>query len=319
MRSILRAAGTVNHNRPGVSRVCSGPWKILRHSAFVALLGLSVYGCNRNPSRATLLAALVIGLSLATWAGRRQPPRLPTRIRGEVGVMAKRQGQGRDHEPRAPSEVRQGSRGDPGWPWQSGGRASRGTSSSTHPRKSSTRSSTISRSELQKIIMLELNTAGEQFKSMVPKSAGGSGAPGKPGKPPPKMTKTGTSDKVAGYACDNWDVTEEAKKVATLCIADQSSSWFRLPLTGIPTEYAWALELLDGKHFPMRGVGYENGAEAGRVEVTKLEKKPLAASLFELPPSYKVIDAMTFVSGMMRGFGGMPGGMPAGLPTKKPK
>ena len=66
-------------------------------------------------------------------------------------------------------------------------------------------------------------------------------------------------------------------------------------------------------------MGYENGAEAGRVEMTKLEKKPLAASLFELPPSYKVIDAMTYFSGMMRGFGAMPGGMPAGLPTKKPK
>ncbi len=173
----------------------------------------------------------------------------------------------------------------------------------------------------KQVIVLDLNTAGEQFKSFAPKGAGGPAGPNKATKPPPKMTKNGTTDKVAGYTCDNWDVTQDTKKVATLCIADQSNSWFHLPLTGIPTEYAWALELLDGKHFPMRAVGYENGAEEGRVEVTRLDKKPLAAALFEIPPGYKVIDAMAYLQQMMRGLGAMPGGVPgaAGLPAKKAK
>jgi hypothetical protein len=175
----------------------------------------------------------------------------------------------------------------------------------------------------KQVIVVDLNTAGEQFKSMVPKAPSGPSASNKPSKPPPKVTKTGTSDKVAGYACDNWEVTEETKKVATLCVTDQSNSWFHLPLTGIPTEYAWTLELLDGKHFPMRAIGYENGAESGRVEVTKMEKKPMAAALFEIPAGYKVIDAMTYVQQMMRGVGAMPGSAPgvglAGLPPKKPK
>jgi hypothetical protein len=167
----------------------------------------------------------------------------------------------------------------------------------------------------KKVIVLDLNTAGEQFKSMAPKTPGSSGgSAGKPSKPPPKLTKTGTTDKVAGYSCDNWDVTDEAKKVATLCIADQSNSWFHLPLTGIPTEYAWALELLDGKHFPMRAISYENGAEDGRVEVTKLEKKPMAATLFDMPAGYQVIDAMTYLGGMMRGLGAMPGAPPGAPP-----
>src|SRR5262249_35031130 len=152
-------------------------------------------------------------------------------------------------------------------------------------------------------IVVDLNTVGEQFKSMVPQHppSGPAGKDNKPSKPPPKLTKNGTTDKIAGYSCDNWDVTEEAQKIATLCIADQSNSWFRLPLTGIPTEYAWALELLDGKHFPMRAIGYKAGAEEGRIEVTKFEKKPMAATLFEIPAGYKVTDVQSMMQQMMGG------------------
>jgi hypothetical protein len=175
--------------------------------------------------------------------------------------------------------------------------------------------------QLQKTaIVIDLNTIGDQFKSMVPHTPSAPGAKDKPSKPPPKLTKTGTTDKIAGYACDNWDVTEESKKVATMCIADQSNSWFHLPLTGIPTEYAWALELLDGKHFPMRFVGYEkDGSEGGRVEVTKFEKKPMAATLFDIPAGYKVTDIQSLMQQMMsgRGMAAMPAGAPPGSVAPK--
>jgi len=157
---------------------------------------------------------------------------------------------------------------------------------------------------------------------MAPHTPGAPSAKDKPSKPPPKVTKNGTSDKIAGYACDNWDITEESRKMGTMCIADQSNSWFHLPTTGIPTEYAWALELLDGKHFPMRFIGYEkDGSEGGRVEVTKFEKKPIAASLFEIPAGYKVTDVQSLMQQMMsgHGLGAVPAGVPGSALPKKHK
>jgi hypothetical protein len=160
--------------------------------------------------------------------------------------------------------------------------------------------------EQKQIVVVDLNAMGEQLKSFgagMPKGTKASGDKHEPSKPPPKVTKTGVTDKVAGFSCENWEVAEESRKVATLCITDQSASWFRLPLTGIPTEYAWALELMDGKHFPVRMIGYDSktGAEQGRVELTKLEKKTLAASLFDMPAGYKVVD----VGSMLAQLGGM--------------
>jgi len=168
--------------------------------------------------------------------------------------------------------------------------------------------------QLQKTaIVVDLNTIGEQFKSMVPHAPVAAAKDNKPTKPPPKLAKNGTTDKIAGYSCDNWDVTEESKKVATLCIADQSNSWFHIPTLGFPTEYAWALELLDGKHLPMRMIAYgKDGTEEGRVEMTKFEKKAVAASLFDVPAGYKVTDVQSLMQQMMGGHH-MPA-MPAGAP-----
>ena len=181
--------------------------------------------------------------------------------------------------------------------------------------------------EQKQIIVVDLNKLGDQFKSFgqgLPKTPHGDKGDS-PSKPPPKITKTGIMDKVAGIACENWEVAEESRKVATLCISDQSASWFHLPITGIPTEYAWTLELLDGKHFPLRFIGYDKktGAEDGRVELTKFEKKTIAPTVFDMPPGYKVMD-VSQMFGQLAGAGapGAPpfGGVPAGVrPAKKPK
>lgn len=175
--------------------------------------------------------------------------------------------------------------------------------------------------EQKQIVVVDLNKAGEELKSFaagLPKT--GKGALGEsPTKPPPKVTKTGIIDKVADIPCQNWDVTDESHKVATLCIADQGAPWFHLPVPGIPSEYAWTQELMDGKHFPLRMIAYDKtGAEQGRAELTKLENKPLAEVLFEMPAGYKVVD----LGAMMSQLGGMqgmpqPGRIPGQIPKKQ--
>jgi hypothetical protein len=183
----------------------------------------------------------------------------------------------------------------------------------------------------KQIVVIDLNKAGEQFKSFgegLPKGPQGPHGKSEPSKPPPKVTKTGVMDKVIGITCENWEVTEESHKMATLCIADQGASWFHLPITGIPTEYAWAMELMDGKHFPLRMIGYDKktGAEEGRVELTKFEKKTLPASLFDMPAGYKVVDMESMFAGLAHqpgmgapgapNFAGLP---PPGVHPKKTK
>ena len=71
------------------------------------------------------------------------------------------------------------------------------------------------------------------------------------------MVKTGKKETVAGYACSDWEVTNADRSKLDLCVAEKGASFFHFPsLAGIPTEHAWALELVDGKHFPLKGVSF---------------------------------------------------------------
>jgi hypothetical protein len=159
-------------------------------------------------------------------------------------------------------------------------------------------------SDVQKqAIVVDLNTSGKALQGFGPPGAHG---PGAPSGPPPKVTKTGKFDTIAGYKCENWDISSDHKE-GTVCVADQGASWLSIPMTGIPTEQAWMLELLDGKHFPLRFVGYakDGTTEESHIEVTKIDKKPLADTLFQVPAGYKTID----LDKMLQGFG-VPGGFP---------
>lgn len=168
-------------------------------------------------------------------------------------------------------------------------------------------------------VVFDLNKTGEQLKSYAPSARSArTGAPAKESKPP-KVTKTGRKDKVAGYVCEDWEIEGDDGK-ATLCVAKQGFSWLQIPLLGAPAEYAWAGELLDGSHLPLRAIVTEkDGKESGRVEITKIEKKALAANLFEIPAGYPQLTVEQMIQKMMGGMGGMggrtPGGRtPGGLP-----
>ncbi len=176
----------------------------------------------------------------------------------------------------------------------------------------------------KQVIVIDLNKVGEQMKGFTPpaRPEHGNAAPSK--ETPPKVTKTGKYDTVAGTKCENWDVASDHRE-GTVCVAEQGFSWLSFPmsaLNGVPTEHLWMAELLDGKHFPLRFVGYgpDGVKETARVEVTKVDKKTLPATDFEVPPTYAVIDIAQMFGGMggmgnmPRGMGGMPGGMPSGYP-----
>lgn len=145
-------------------------------------------------------------------------------------------------------------------------------------------------------IIIDMNKAGDQLKAMAPPHAQ---KPGAPSGPPPKVTKTGKMETVAGFSCENWEIEQDGSK-SVACIAQQGASWFHLPITGIPTEHAWMAELMDGKHFPLRLVSYTKGTttEEARIEVTRIEKKVLAPARFEVPAGYKIVDLAQMMQGM---------------------
>jgi hypothetical protein len=167
----------------------------------------------------------------------------------------------------------------------------------------------------KQVFVLDLNKAGEQLKALAPPSKKEHAPGGGAARTPPKITKTGQMDKIAGYACENWEIADPEKggKVS-ICVADQGASWFQLPAASLPAEYAAMLELVDGKHFPLRFIAYEkDGSEGGRIEVTKIEKKPLAAQMFEIPATYQVVSLEQMMGQLMSGAmrpGALPGGKP---------
>jgi hypothetical protein len=130
---------------------------------------------------------------------------------------------------------------------------------------------------------------------------------------PPKITKTGHTDTIAGYSCEDYDITNADGKRARVCVSETAASWFDVVANAMPGDMMWAKGFLDGRKFPLRVIGFEaTGAEQGRMEVTKLEKKPLADALFVPPPGYRVVDLEQMMKGLM---GGMPPGMmPTGMP-----
>jgi hypothetical protein len=164
-------------------------------------------------------------------------------------------------------------------------------------------------------VLIDLDKLATQAKSF---GGGAAAAHHEPSNAtPPQIEKTGKTDTVAGYQCEIWHVVS-AKSTGDLCIAEQGTSWFHIPLSGVPAEYAWAAEITDGKHFPLRFVASENGVEQGRIEVTSIQKKALPADQFQVPAGYAILNLEQMLGAMLGGMPGMPPGMPgmpAGLPS----
>ena len=122
--------------------------------------------------------------------------------------------------------------------------------------------------EKKQVVVVNLETLSEQMKGLRP--------PGAPPEPenttPAKVTKTGHSDTVAGHTCEDWQVITAKGDKAVVCVANEGAAWFQLPTIGLPKEHAWARELFDGHHLPLRMIGYDKaGAESARLEITMLE------------------------------------------------
>ncbi|HEY6830155.1 MAG TPA: DUF4412 domain-containing protein [Gemmatimonadaceae bacterium] len=117
------------------------------------------------------------------------------------------------------------------------------------------------------------------------------------------IKKLGTTQKIAGLSCDDYQITDENGKSVKACITS-SLGRFVLPdmsggmggrRGGGGGQPAWAKAFGDRPAFPLK-VWSDDGNT--NMEVTSVDRAPVAASLFEIPDGY--VD----MSAMMRGRSG---------------
>ncbi len=100
----------------------------------------------------------------------------------------------------------------------------------------------------------------------------------------PDIEKTGKSETIAGYSCEDWKVTEDNGNKTEACVAQG------IAFPGMAARAKdWTAELLDKKYFPLKAVTTDSsGKEKSRMEVTKIEKKSIDDARFQVPAGYKV-------------------------------
>ena len=108
------------------------------------------------------------------------------------------------------------------------------------------------------------------------------------------VRKLGTSQKIAGYDCDDYEIKPSQGETMRACIA-QSLGHFLFPNTGggmgrgpAPSP-AWTKAFGSKDGFPLK-VWSESGGIA--MEVTSIERGSVPASMFEIPDGYVDMGAM---------------------------
>jgi hypothetical protein len=81
----------------------------------------------------------------------------------------------------------------------------------------------------KQVILLDFDKLANQAKML------SQARPHPGGDAPADVQKTGKTDTVAGYKCEIWHIAQ-AKSAGDLCIAEQGTSWFHIPLSGVPAE-----------------------------------------------------------------------------------
>jgi len=123
-----------------------------------------------------------------------------------------------------------------------------------------------------------------------------------------KPVKTGKTETILGYVCDEWTITDSKRKATT-------DLWLAHGLTIMPPMSGGMQRNPNAQNydaiykeggFPVRTIVKDStGTEQTRMEVVKIDKKQLDASLFTPPADYQ---KMQMPPGMMHP--GMQGGAP---------
>jgi hypothetical protein len=108
-----------------------------------------------------------------------------------------------------------------------------------------------------------------------------------------EVTRTGKTDKIAGYSCEVWRITDKESNHLKndICVGKgfgkAASFWIDPKEMKRSSQPSWVKQLVDEGGFGLRSIHYdEAGKESSRMEVTSVERKTLDAGLFFFPPDW---------------------------------
>lgn len=115
------------------------------------------------------------------------------------------------------------------------------------------------------------------------------------------VERTGKTDKIAGYSCEVWRITdkEHHRAKSELCVAKgfgrAATFWIDPKEARRSSQPSWVKQLVEEGGFGLRSIQYdEAGKESVRMEVASIEKKTLDASLFAFPADWAKHDMSGF-------------------------
>jgi hypothetical protein len=103
----------------------------------------------------------------------------------------------------------------------------------------------------------------------------------------PEITKTGKTETIAGYQCEQWRVKDEDGEEFELCLARGLGNFFSSATPMSQGEQAW-VKKLGSDAFPLRFT--EVGPGGTSWVVTRIEKRALDPALFAPPAGYRKVD-----------------------------
>ncbi len=108
--------------------------------------------------------------------------------------------------------------------------------------------------------------------------------------------KTGSKDRVAGIACENWVAKEPSGKRSEVCVVDGVNFFDLTRLRGGAAGLAGMGKpgMQDKKMFPLRSVEFDaQGHEISRMEVTRVDAHPVDDARFGMPVGYQQLEVPT--------------------------
>ena len=152
-------------------------------------------------------------------------------------------------------------------------------------------------------MVMDMKNMGGGLAGMLGKghkdSSSGGGTPGSL----PKITATGRKETIAGHECEYYIMGD--KQEMEVCSAKGLGMFMmgQSPMGGAMSSMASLAALATGSDaaklfadgfFPLKMVNTEHGKKEVVMEATRVEKKPLDASLFVPPPDYKEMKMPSF-------------------------
>lgn len=105
----------------------------------------------------------------------------------------------------------------------------------------------------------------------------------------PEITKTGKTQKILGYDCEQL-IIKDGGRVTEAWVTKAIGKFQKFGMGGGMQEGkqdSWQDNLGGSGMFPVRVVTKEGDTETSKMEVTKVEKKSLEASLFKIPEGFQ--------------------------------